>query len=162
MTGTNIRPIMVGDAEAAARLVGDVFGEYVAPLYDARGVAEFLAYASREAFAQRLSGGHVGFVAESERGVLVGLVELRDPCHLSLLFVSGERQRQGIGRELVGRAVAYCRQSNPEIPVMTVNASPNSVGAYDRLGFRPTGPEEERDGIRFVPMVMSLGASDGG
>jgi GNAT superfamily N-acetyltransferase len=162
MIGVKIRPIDEEDAEAAARLVGEVFGQYVAPLYVAEGVVEFLTYASREAFAQRLAGGHAGFVAESERGELIGLVEIRDSSHISLLFVLGAWQRQGIGKELVGRAVANCRKSSPHAPVMTVNASPNSVGAYERLGFRSTGPEEERNGIRFVPMAMSLGGTDHG
>jgi GNAT superfamily N-acetyltransferase len=157
MVGIEIRPIAAGDADAAARLVADVFGQDVAPLYVAEGVSEFLTYASREAFAQRLAGGHAGFVAESEQGELIGLVEIRNPCHVSLLFVLGAWQRQGIGKELVGEAVAYCRRWEPDTTVMTVNASPNSVAAYESFGFRSTGPEQERNGIRFVPMVMSLG-----
>jgi ribosomal protein S18 acetylase RimI-like enzyme len=159
--GARIRPITAEDVEGAARLVADVFGRYVAPLYVPEGVSQFLSYASREGFRQRLSGGHSGFVAESEGGELIGLVEIRDPCHISLLFVSGAHQRQGIGKELVGEAVAHCRGSHPDTLVVTVNASPNSVGAYRRLGFRPTGPEQEKNGIRFVPMAMSLPSPGG-
>lgn len=35
---------------------------------------------------------------------------------------------------------------------MTVNASPNAVEAYHRMGFRDTMPLMEQNGIRFVPM----------
>jgi GNAT superfamily N-acetyltransferase len=153
-----IRSIAPTDAKAAAQLVAGVFSQDVGPSYRAEGVAEFLGYASPEAFAARLAKGHVGFVAEDERGELVGVVEVRDLCHVSLLFVSGAQQRQGIGKALISQAVAACRRGNQATTTVTVNASPNSVAAYERYGFRASGPEQERDGIRFVPMVLAIDA----
>jgi hypothetical protein len=42
---------------------------------------------------------------------------------------------------------------------MTVHASPNAVAAYERFGFRATAPQQERDGITFVPMTLGLSDS---
>ena len=41
-------------------------------------------------------------------------------------------------------------------PLLTVNAAPRAVPAYVRLGFRATGPERMVDGIRAVPMIITV------
>jgi GNAT superfamily N-acetyltransferase len=149
-----VREMVPADAESASRFVADVFRRQVAPLYAAEGVAEFLAYVAPHRFASRMLSRHVGFVAEDQNGQIVGLVEIRDFSHISLLFVSTARQRHGIGRRLLAEAVARCMDVHPEAAELTVNASPNSVPAYTRYGFVPIAPEQEMNGIRFVPMQM--------
>jgi len=153
--------MVLADADEAADLVRRVFIEHVAPLYMAEGIGEFQAYASPEGFKTRLGTRHAGFVAENQSAHIVGLVEIRDSSHLSLLFVSSLQQRRGIGRALVQEAMDLCRKATPPYPAITVNASPNSVRAYERFGFVPTGPEQERNGIRFVPMEMALSTLGG-
>jgi hypothetical protein len=37
-----------------------------------------------------------------------------------------------------------------------VNASPNSVPAYKKLGFIEEGYEQIKNGIRFAPMALNL------
>jgi len=159
--GISIRPIVAADADNAAGLVRRVFSEHVAPLFIPEGIGEFHAYTSPEAFKVRLGTRHSGFVAENRSGEIVGLVEIRDSAHLSLLFVSSLLQGRGIGGALVQEAVDLCRKAAPTCTAITVNASPNSVRAYERFGFLPTGPEQERNGIRFVPMEMALTALGG-
>ncbi len=44
----------------------------------------------------------------------------------------------------------------PGVRELTVNASPNAVLAYERLGFTPAGPEQTVNGIRFIPMALAL------
>lgn len=156
-----IRAIEVDEIPQAARLVVLVFQQSVAPLYVAEGVKEFMAYASPEALSRRLGGDHVAFVATKAPGRVVGVVEVRDHRHVSLLFVDRALQRRGIGRRLLLKAIEACREANPEVKALTVNASPNSVGAYERLGFESTGGEQERNGIRFVPMSLILGEVGG-
>jgi GNAT superfamily N-acetyltransferase len=156
--GISIRPMVAADAHRAASLVRHVFNEHVAPLYMAEGINEFQAYASPEAFQARLGARLSAFVAEDPSGEIVGLVEIRDSSHLSLLFVSSLLQGRGIGAALVQKAVELCREATPPCAAVSVNASPNSVQAYKHFGFLPAGPEQERDGIRFVPMEMTLSA----
>jgi hypothetical protein len=86
---TDIRVAGSADIEDVARLVADVFGRDVAPGYKVEGVAEFIRYAASGALAGRLREGHVILVAKDEHRTLVGMVEVRDFSHISMLFVTG-------------------------------------------------------------------------
>jgi GNAT superfamily N-acetyltransferase len=154
-----IRPIEPDDIPQAARLIASVFQESVAPLYNPDGIREFMSYATAEAFSRRLRGDHIGFVALEESSHMVGVIEVRGHRHISLLFVESAFQRKGIGRRLVSRAIEACRGANPGLSTLTVHASPNSVQAYERLGFVRVEPEQERNGIKFVPMALTVSGS---
>jgi GNAT superfamily N-acetyltransferase len=77
------------------------------------------------------------------------MLHLREPRHVSMLFVQSSRQRSGIARGLLAAAGALAGDTDCEF---TVSSSPNAVSAYERLGFRITGSEQCVHGIRFVPM----------
>lgn len=142
------RQIHPSETAAVSSLAREVFGNFVTPHYQTDGVAEFHRYASVEALSQRHKSGHITLVAEYS-GELVGMLHLREPCHVSMLFVQSSRQRSGIGRGLLTAAGALAGDPDCEF---TVNSSPNAVSAYERLGFRVTGSEQCVHGIRFVPM----------
>ena len=142
------RQIHPSETAAVSSLAREVFDRFVAPHYQTEGVAEFHRYASAEALSQRHKSGHITLVAE-HTGELVGMLHLREPRHISMLFVQSSRQRGGIARGLLAAAGALAGDTNCEF---TVNSSPNAVSAYERLGFRTTGSEECLHGIRFVPM----------
>ena len=72
------------------------------------------------------------------------IVELRDNDHVSLLFVDTRHQRHGIARELLERALAVARPAKPGL-----------LPAYERLGFRQTGPERIVNGRVFIPMALT-------
>jgi GNAT superfamily N-acetyltransferase len=143
------------DAKAVSRLVTLVFDAAVAPLYEPEGVEAFHDYASPEAILERSRGNH--FVIMAVEGTnLLGVAEVRDNCHLSMLFVLEGYQGAGLGGALVDRAIATCLAADPNVASMTVNASPNSIGAYERYGFAAMGPEQTVNGIRFTPMSISI------
>jgi GNAT superfamily N-acetyltransferase len=142
------RQIHPSETAAVSSLAREVFDRFVAPHYQTEGVAEFHRYASAEALSQRHKSGHITLVAE-HTGELVGMLHLREPRHISMLFVQSSRQRGGVARGLLAAAGALAGDTNCEF---TVNSSPNAVSAYERLGFRTTGSEECLHGIRFVPM----------
>jgi GNAT superfamily N-acetyltransferase len=142
------RLIHASEIVAISALAREVFDQFVAPHYQAEGVAEFHRYASAEALSQRHKSGHITLVAE-HAGELIGMLHLREPCHVSMLFVQSSRQRGGIARGLLAAAGALAGDADCEF---TVNSSPNAVSAYERLGFRIAGPEQCLRGIRFVPM----------
>jgi GNAT superfamily N-acetyltransferase len=145
------RQIHPSETAAVSSLARDVFDQFVAPHYQTEGVTEFHSYASVEALSQRHEAGHITLVAEHS-GELIGMLHLRKPCHVSMLFVQASRQRGGIGRGLLATADALVGVTDCEF---TLNSSPNAVSAYERLGFRITGPEQCVHGIRFVPMQRS-------
>jgi GNAT superfamily N-acetyltransferase len=152
-----VRPLRSDEIPTAASLIARVFDRDIAPLYRAEGVREFLSYASPESLARKMRADLAILVAEDAAGAMVGLVGFRDHSHISLLFVEENRQRRGIGRQLVDAAVRACKEADPSLTDLTVNASPNSVKAYESLGFVAEGSEQEMNGIRFVPMRLSVG-----
>lgn len=136
------------ETAAVSALAREVFDQFVAPHYQADGVLEFHRYASADALSRRHQSGHVTLVAEHS-GELVGMLHLRRPCHVAMLFVRSSFQHKGIGRRLLASAGALVGDASCEF---TVNSSPNAVSAYERLGFHAIGAEQCVHGIRFIPM----------
>jgi GNAT superfamily N-acetyltransferase len=132
------------ETAAVSALAREVFDQFVASCYQPEGVTEFHRYSSPEALSQRHDSGHVTFVAE-QSGELVGMLHLRKPSHVSMLFVQAAHQRSGVARGLLAAAGDTGCQ-------FTVSSSPNAVAAYERLGFRVTDSEQCVHGIRFIPM----------
>lgn len=155
-----IRLMGPGEENVVSNLVTSTFQHNVAPLYTPEGVHEFLSYASPMALKDRQTKNHLEIVASKNESV-VGFLELRDYCHVSLLFVAVKHQNQGIGRLLVDEALRLIRTHQPETREVTVNASPNAVAAYLRLGFQVAGEMQVKNGIRFMPMALSLEPLEG-
>jgi GNAT superfamily N-acetyltransferase len=88
---------------------------------------------------------------------LVGILEIRRPDHISMLFVSSQYQQHGIATRLFTKAVEICLQQLPTLKAITVNSSPNAVPIYERLGFRRDAEKQEVQGIRFTPMAYDFG-----
>ncbi len=146
----------VDELPEASALAIRSFRQGVAPLYGALGIANFLAYANSEALRGRCCQDQFVLVAENDEHELVGMAELRAHRHISMLFVDPDHQRQGVGRALVGKAIALVRSHHPALEALTVNASPNAVGAYRRFGFRATAATQNTDGIIYRPMALNL------
>ena len=149
------RRMAAGEEKEVSNLVTRVFRTHVAPLFSRQGVEEFLRYVTSGAMKQRGEHSHFVLVALSDQRI-VGAIEVRDYDHVSLLFVDSAFQRQGVGRELVERALTICQQHRPTLRTIDVHSSPNAVPAYQRLGFQERGPERVEDGIRFVRMVREI------
>ncbi len=149
------RPMEPADAEAVSRLIAASFTEFIGPEYTEEGRAEFLRYVAPAALVERTRSNHFLLVAMAD-GRPAGVIELRDNDHVSLLFVDAGHQRHGIARELLARALAVARPAKPGLDRVTVNSSRYGVPAYERLGFRQTGPERAVNGIVFIPMAHQL------
>lgn len=156
--GVVCRPMNAEEAGEVCRLVERVFIEFVAPGYAPEGVAEFLAVVDAEKMARRVSAGNLVLVAQAGDR-LAGMVEVRFPCHVSLLFVDKAFHRQGIARRLFETALSSHIEVRPDLKAVIVNSSPYAVSIYGRLGFEATGPEEFRNGMVFTPMRLDLSAA---
>ena len=142
------------DAERISALVRASFDEFIAPDYTEQGMAEFRRYAEAEALRRRSERDHFVMVAEVD-GVLAGMIEVRDCNHVALLFVAKGFHRRGIAARLLERGLAEAR-ARPDVARVTINSSRYGVPAYERLGFRQTGPERAVNGIVFIPLAMRL------
>jgi GNAT superfamily N-acetyltransferase len=146
------RPMHPHEAEAVCHLVAKVFRKFVAPCYEPAGVVEFLRYLTPEELWKRLHHDYFLLVAD-EHGKVVGVIEVYDANHISLLFVDEMHQGQGIAHKLVALALSECRRRNSTLAEVSVHATPNAVAVYEHWGFRPTAAEQCKNGMRFVPMV---------
>jgi GNAT superfamily N-acetyltransferase len=150
------RRMRADEVGRVAALVRRVHAAFVAPDESPEGRATFARYAAAEAMAAR-AGDHQIWLAEAG-DALVGVLEVRGGAHVALLFVDGARQRRGIGRGLLGAAFGAAAAW----PALTVNSTPDAVGAYERLGFVATAPPQEQHGLRFVPMRRAAGCAGAG
>ena len=154
------RPMKSGEEALIADLVFGVFAEFVEPLYSQEGVEQFKKFACADALADRLGAGNLFLLAESGQRI-IGVIEVREHSHVGLLFVEKSFQREGIARELLGRSIEICRRQNPGIRKITVNSSPNAIAAYQRIGFTTVEEEQLQNGMRFVPMELTLDNNGG-
>ncbi len=150
-----IRPMHEGEETEVFDLIKRVFNEFIAPLYSQAGIDEFFRYAQPDALAQRSQHNHFVLLAVVDCK-LVGMIEIRDYCHIAMLFVDRSFQRRGVSRALLQHGIDECRKHKPDLSQISMHAAPNSVPIYERLGFRPDYSEQVTDGIRFVPMMLEL------
>jgi GNAT superfamily N-acetyltransferase len=148
-----IRPMKQEEIQAVSDLVFRSFKNNVVSYYSEEGVETFFDYANPKALGERFLKDHFVLVAVKKQA-LVGMIEIRNNRHISLLFVEPMQQEKGIGKGLLEQASARARQSDPESKGLTVNSSPNSVEAYKRFGFALTDSFQEKNGIQFLPMML--------
>lgn len=150
------RPLAAGEEQQVCDLIIACFNEFVAPGYNRTGNAEFLKYVTPQALKARLRQGGRFMLVACDGTSPVGCIEMRSPGHISLLFVRKEYQRRGIATRLLKLAGARCRHETPALKTIDVNSSPYAVDIYARLGFVRMGNERTENGIRFVPMTLTI------
>lgn len=139
----------------AMGLAWRVFLKFVAPGYGERGVNSFRDFVTdNELYHMFLTGSYHLFGA-FDAGRLIGMITLRSGHHISLLFVDEKYQQRGVGAALVD-IVGQFAGRKPGEGRLTVNAAPDAVGFYHRVGFLDTDTEQLADGIRYVPMQFFL------
>ena len=149
------RAMRAGEAAAVSELILASFSEFIGPEYTDEGIAEFRKFVAPDALVARSSDNHFVRVADAG-GALVGMIEIRENNHVALLFVDKGYQRHGVATGLLRVALADARAVAPDTARVTVNSSRYGVAAYEKLGFRQTGPERTVNGIAFIPMAMRL------
>ena len=138
-----------GHLDEALRLVWDTFLRFEAHDYSEEGVKTFYDFIS-----DKNAVGSLDFFGAFENGSLLGVIAVRNMCHITLFFVSAENQRKGIGRRLW----EHVRDMGGER--FTVNSSPYAVPVYLKLGFAPLGGEKTTDGMRYTPMEYVISSRE--
>lgn len=138
------------EIQEALTLIEDVFSQFEAPDYSAKGVQEFQAYIAFDAVKQRIHLQELTLWGDFQEKKIVGVIGIRPVAHISLLFVEAAWHRQGVARKLYRTVRELVGEQT-----ITVNSSPYAVPAYQRLGFEATAEEQLVNGIRFIPMAHS-------
>ncbi|MDR1060015.1 MAG: GNAT family N-acetyltransferase [Clostridiales bacterium] len=146
-----LRPVGPADVPDAVDMAWRVFSEFEAPCYAQEGIDEFRRFL--DGLPQNAELQMTGCWKDS---ALIGLIAVRPPCHIALLFVDKAHHRQGIAR-LLWKSVLAAEAFAGGHGAATVNSSPYAVEIYKRLGFVPTSEEQTVNGMRFVPMRFEFG-----
>jgi GNAT superfamily N-acetyltransferase len=152
----NFREMTAGDENAVSALSEEVFDEFIAPDYEPGGVEEFKRHIVPEDLLRRHLNGDSFLIVAEEDGEVVGVIDVRDGCHIRLFFVRKEYHGTGIGRRLFDLSLERCRRDDPQLEEITVNSSPYAIPIYENLGFFIAQPELVRNGIRHTPMSYRI------
>lgn len=146
----DLRPEEVDEAN---RLVSTCFDRHVRHTCTPEGTDEL--HRAVHLMLYEAPENHFTLVAREEDRV-VGLITVRDACHICLLFVDAGRLGQGIGRALFESAVARCLEEEPGLKLMDVHSSLYAVEFYDKLGFERIGEKRTQNGICYHEMRLTL------
>lgn len=138
-----IRRIAAEELPAMRALIWESFEHSVAPSFTPEGVERFRFFLNDEEMGTRRDcfGVFAG-------GMLKGaLIAEKDGSHICAFFVRSGEQKQGYGSRLMHKFL-----ENVPAKCVTVNAAPDAVNAYKKLGFRARGDLQHKDGMAFVPM----------
>ena len=145
------------DIRQALDLVNRVFSEFVAVDYSEQGNKTFSDYlkVKYEEVTNDVQTGYKRIWGYYHDGEIVGVIATRDISHIALMFVDKRHHRKGIARSLYNTVLSELSK-NADVTKITVNSSPYAVEAYERLGFKKTDEQQEKDGIIYVPMAQTV------
>lgn len=151
----DIRFIDGQDWEDAMSLAYRTFLKFDAKMFTDEGIRHFREFISDNFLKRMFEAGEYQVVGAYYHGKMIGVISLRNNCHISLLFVDEEFHKMGIGRKLIMAIGDYTKLKLHQ-DCLTVNAAPYATDFYHRVGFEDIGPITSQDGITFTPMRFLL------
>lgn len=149
-----INNMKTGEEQEISNLIMHVFNEFVAPDYSAEGINTFLDYINYQNIIKRHQSNNHFLITAKIEAKLVGIIEIRDYNHICLFFVDAKYHKIGIGKKLFHESLYIC--NNKGIRELDVNSSFYAVPIYEKFGFKQIAPEQLKNGIRFIPLKISL------
>ena len=148
-----VRPLTFEELDEASRIIWKSYYRAEKDLTSLEGMTVFRDLVEPLSLKMNALDGSVLFFGAFREGIMVGVGALKEKRRVLLLYVLPEEQGRGAGSAILR---ALLSRADGALPV-TVNAAPGAVGFYRRFGFVPTEGQQEKDGIRFVPMVWEKG-----
>lgn len=145
-----VRKMDVKDIEAVSAICCASFSHSIADTLSEEGKETFANIAANNAFLGRMKGDNLMLVSENDKKI-EGIIELKEGRHIAMLFISPDRQKKGIGRNLLSSALKHAK-----VDTVTVSASLSSILAYEKYGFECKGEAKESAGLVYQPMEIKL------
>lgn len=150
--GLRIRVAAPEDSESISKLICELVEKYIANEFSSQGREFLLSTMTADAISQNIQSGYSYHVSEV-KGLLTGVVAVRDNAHLYHLFVAEQFHRKGIGKKLWQLAMNECLRDG-NTGEFTVNSSAYALGMYKKLGFVAQSGPQEKNGVVFYPMKL--------
>ena len=141
--------------EPAMELAWETFKIYQTKEYTQEGIESFYDFIHDKDLKKMFMQGFYKMFLAFDGTKIIGLITLRNGCHISLLFIDKAYQKQGVGSSLIKYLSDYLYYKE-KIRYVTVDAAPNAVEFYHKTGFWDLAPLQYRQGISFVPMKKNL------
>ncbi len=146
---------MPRDYESTWKLVQRVYDKFVAPDYSDEGNSKYYSSVTLSFIEKWKREQRISLIAKTDKRV-VGIIDLKNNNHLTMFFVDDRYQNQGIGTELLKKAIIKAIENDSELSYLEVNSSPFAVKVYEKLGFHKISEEKELFGIKFTEMKMPI------
>lgn len=151
----SIRKTRKNEWEEAMNLAWETFLIFQTKEYSQKGIENFREFVSDQELKKFFLQGFYHVFVATDHEKIIGIITLRNHCHISLLFVKQEYQKNGLGSALVEYLSDYVLYKN-ERDYLTVDAAPNAAEFYHKIGFWDLAPMQEKQGIRFISMKKNL------
>ena len=155
----NIRKANPEDVLSALELARKIFTEFEPPYYSEEAIRKFIGgcVENEQYINNYISQKHLMFIAVDEdetadHNKIVGVISERGEGRISMLFVDGAYQRQGIATALMDTVIAVLAKKG--VRCVTLEASPAGMPFYLKYGFTASGEEQNIDGFVFTPMYF--------
>ena len=149
------------EIEEVSLLIRELFDEFIGFDYRQKGKDTFLDYIDPENIKNRFDKENHQFIIAKDENKIIGIIEVRDFNHISLLFVDKSYHQQGIAKTLFQKVIAICLKHNPKLAEIEVNSSLYAAEIYKKLGFEKTDNRQEKDGIIYIPMRYKINNKKG-
>jgi GNAT superfamily N-acetyltransferase len=144
-----------GQESMIHQLIKKVYDEFVSIDYCEEGNKFFYDWIQPSRIAERQRNQINLWVAFMDLK-LVGMIEIRDNMFISLLFVDKDYQGQGIAKRLFDETLKEIIRRDSKLDKFYVHASPYSIPIYKKLGFIETDKMQEENGMKYLPMEMTI------
>jgi GNAT superfamily N-acetyltransferase len=155
MSNIKIKKYQPGQEEMIYKLIKKVYDEYVSKDYCDEGNRFFYDWIQPSKIAERQVNQTNIWIAFKD-AKLVGMIEIRDNKFISLLFVDKIYQGQGIAKRLFNKSLKEIIKRDSNLDKFYVHASHYSIPIYRKLGFVETDIMCEENGIKYLPMEMTI------
>jgi len=151
-----VNELKIDEIDFVSNMVDNIFNEFVGKDYSVVGNNTFKDYIKRRNILNRVTDKSCQFFTVKIKNEIVGIMEIRNKDHISLLFVKKEFHGKGIGKYLFEHYLNKTRRENTGIKIITVNSSIYAEKIYSKLGFIKTNEIQEKDGIKYIPMEYRI------
>jgi len=123
--------------------------------FDDQGWSKFISHMEPDLIRSRLQSNELLTFCYDCKGVIKGIITIKNYETVNQLFVLPEFHRQGVARKLWEFARDICI-ANGNIGRFQVRSSSLAVPVYESFGFVQTGSRDTQDGVSFTPMMLNL------
>ncbi len=93
-----------GEEQFVINIVKEAFDTSVALSYNQDGIEEFYKFANENCLAERSKIDYFTIIAYHNQQA-VGIIEIKEYCHISMFFVRPKYQKNGYGKALFNEAL---------------------------------------------------------